>query len=134
MNLATNPPLAEADRGLYTPPLISLVVPVFNEGPIIRANLAAILEAAAGDWYTLELITVNDGSNDETADEITMKNAASIVTRYKKNEIAKREQMKISFMPAGLQQAMSVKDLIDLVEYLAAGCRPQAGSARPASG
>ena len=72
MNLATNPPLAEADRGLYTPPLISLVVPVFNEGPIIRANLAAILEAAAGDWYTLELITVNDGSNDETADEITL--------------------------------------------------------------
>lgn len=50
-------------------PLISLVVPLYNEGPIVRANLAAILEAAGGDWYALELIAVDDGSMDETAKE-----------------------------------------------------------------
>lgn len=62
--------LARADREQGSTPLISLVVPVFNEGPIVRANLAAILKAAAGDWYTLELIAVDDGSADNTADEI----------------------------------------------------------------
>jgi len=51
-------------------PLISLVVPVFNEGPIIRANLMTILAAAAGDGYALELVAVDDGSRDETAGEI----------------------------------------------------------------
>jgi glycosyltransferase involved in cell wall biosynthesis len=50
--------------------LISIVVPVYNEGPSIASNLAAILEAAGGDWYELELIAVDDGSRDASADEI----------------------------------------------------------------
>lgn len=70
MNDATNSMLARTDREQGSIPLISLVVPVFNEGQIARANLAAILKAAAGDWYTLELIAVDDGSVDNTADEI----------------------------------------------------------------
>jgi hypothetical protein len=40
------------------------------------------------------------------------------VTRYKKNDIAKRQQMKLSIMPAGLQQTMTAQELVDLVEYL----------------
>lgn len=55
--------------------LISLVVPVYNEASIIHANLNAILAAAAGDWYTLELIAVDDGSRDASASEIA--NAAA---------------------------------------------------------
>jgi polyisoprenyl-phosphate glycosyltransferase len=70
MNVVTNSMLASPEREHDTKPLISLVVPVFNEGPIVRANLAAILDAAAGDGYTLELIAVDDGSVDNTADEI----------------------------------------------------------------
>ena len=72
MNVATNSMLARADREHGTTPLISLVVPVFNEGPIVRANLDAILKAAGGDWYTLELIAVDDGSLDNTAEEIAL--------------------------------------------------------------
>lgn len=52
-------------------PLISLIVPVFNEEAIILANLARILEAAAGTWYELELVVVDDGSTDASAQEIT---------------------------------------------------------------
>ncbi len=54
----------------------------------------------------------------ESADELTMKAQTGIVSRYRKAEIAKRQQMKTSIMPTGLQQAMSTQDLVDLVEYL----------------
>ena len=52
-------------------PLISLVVPVYNEAKNIRANLAVML-AAAGveDWYDLELIAVDDGSVDDSAEQL----------------------------------------------------------------
>ncbi|RZI43624.1 glycosyltransferase [Herbaspirillum sp. HC18] len=70
MNFATNSIQVRPGRDNAALPTISLVVPVFNEGAIIRANLAAILAAAVGDWYTLELIAVDDGSSDETALEI----------------------------------------------------------------
>jgi putative heme-binding domain-containing protein len=55
----------------------------------------------------------------ETADEIAIKNNMGIVTRYKKSDVKSRQQMKLSIMPTGLQQAMSVNELVDLVEYLA---------------
>ncbi|HYD80938.1 MAG TPA: glycosyltransferase family 2 protein [Paucimonas sp.] len=51
-------------------PLISLVVPAYNEEAIIFHNLGAILDAAKGDGYDLELIAVDDGSRDATASEI----------------------------------------------------------------
>ncbi len=54
----------------------------------------------------------------ETADELAIKAVGGIVTRYKKSDIAKRAQQKLSIMPAGLQQTMSVQELVDLVEYL----------------
>ena len=54
----------------------------------------------------------------ETADELAIKNNAGVVTRYKKADIKLRQQMKLSIMPAGLVQAMSPDDLVDLIEYL----------------
>jgi putative heme-binding domain-containing protein len=55
----------------------------------------------------------------ETPDELAIKNNTGIVTRYKKGDIKSRQQMKLSIMPSGLQQAVSVAELVDLVEYLA---------------
>jgi hypothetical protein len=40
------------------------------------------------------------------------------VTRYKKADLTKRVRQKLSVMPAGLEQTMSIQDLIDLVEFL----------------
>ena len=54
----------------------------------------------------------------ETNDDLALKTQNGIVTRYQKNEIDKRTKSNTSIMPAGLQQSMSVQDLVDLVEYL----------------
>lgn len=54
----------------------------------------------------------------ETNDELALKTQNGLITTYKKKDVIAREQAKISVMPAGLQQAMSVQDLVDLVAYL----------------
>jgi len=49
-------------------PLVSLVVPAYNEGPIVEKNLSALCQymESVEDNYRWELIVVNDGSTDET--------------------------------------------------------------------
>ena len=51
-------------------PLVSIVVPAFNEAAIIEQNLATLCEymESLEDDYQWELIVVNDGSTDETGD------------------------------------------------------------------
>lgn len=56
--------------------------------------------------------------NSETPDEIAVKAQTGVITRIKKSDLAKREKQPTSIMPAGLQEAMSTQDLVDLVEYL----------------
>jgi len=86
----------------------------------------SILDPSAGISFGFEAWQIELKSGDEafgllvsdTTDEIAVKSQGGIVTRYKKSEIAKREQQKLSIMPAGLQLTMSTEDLVDLVEYL----------------
>lgn len=86
----------------------------------------AILDPSAGIAFGYEAWQLDLKSGDEaygiivseTTDEIVLKDAKAIATHIKKSDIAKRRQMKLSLMPAGLQQAMSTQDLVDLVEYL----------------
>lgn len=54
----------------------------------------------------------------ETESSITLKNQSGLLLILENAAIESRSQMKSSLMPAGLQQAMTVKDLVDLVEYL----------------
>ncbi len=54
----------------------------------------------------------------DTTDELIIKDAKAIPTHVKKSDILSRQKLKLSLMPAGLQQAMSTQDLVDLVEYL----------------
>jgi len=87
----------------------------------------AILDPSAGISFGFEAWQIELKNGDEayglivseTAEELALKTQGGIVTRYKKGDLAKREQQKLSLMPAGLQQAMSTQDLVDLVEYLA---------------
>jgi putative heme-binding domain-containing protein len=87
----------------------------------------AILDPSAGISFGYEAWRLQLRSGDEayglivseTADEVAVKAVGGIVTRYKKTDIAQREQMKLSIMPSGLQQTMTPQDLVDLVEYLA---------------
>jgi len=86
----------------------------------------AILDPSAGISFGYEAWQVELKNGDEaygliisdTADEIAVKTQGGIVARYKKSYVAKREQQKLSIMPAGLQQTMSTQDLVDVVEYL----------------
>ena len=45
-------------------PMISLVVPAFNEGPVIEAALRSLLQL---DYPNSEILVVDDGSSDQTA-------------------------------------------------------------------
>ena len=51
-------------------PLVSLVVPAYNEAQIIERNLTNLCEymQSLEDTYRWELIIVNDGSTDETGE------------------------------------------------------------------
>jgi putative heme-binding domain-containing protein len=86
----------------------------------------SILDPSAGISFGYEAFQLQLRSGDEayglianeTADEIAIKAIGGIVTRYKKTDVLKREQMKLSIMPTGLQQNMSTQELVDLVEFL----------------
>ncbi len=91
-----------------------------------EALFESILEPSAGISVGYEANQVELKSGDEayglvvseTVDELVMKDLKGIVARYKKNEIEKRQQLKTSIMPAGLERTMSAQELVDLVEFL----------------
>lgn len=86
----------------------------------------AILEPSSGVSFGFEAwsFTLKNGDEaygllaSETADEVAVKAVGGIVTRLKKSEIESRQQSKLSIMPAGLQAAMTTRELVDLIEYL----------------
>ncbi len=90
------------------------------------ALLEAILDPSAGISFGYEAFQLQLKSGDEayglivsdSADDVAVKAVGGIVTRYQKSDVVKREQMKLSIMPIGLQQTMTSQELVDLVEYL----------------
>ena len=52
----------EKKEGYY--PFVSIIIPVFNEGKILRNSIESLLDL---DYPSYELIVVNDGSTDNTA-------------------------------------------------------------------
>lgn len=90
------------------------------------ALFEAILDPSAGISFGFEAwnFVLKNGDEvfgligSETADEVSVKAVGGIITRLKKNEIASRQQSKLSIMPAGLQTAMTAQELADLVAYL----------------
>ena len=90
------------------------------------ALLEAILDPSAGISFGYEAWTIELKNGDEAfglivsdaAEELSLKAVGGVVTRYKKGDIARRAQSKLSVMPTGLQQAMTTQELVDLLEYL----------------
>lgn len=56
-----------ADLDSENGPLVSVLIPCFNEEKVIAASIARILES---DWKNLEVLVLDDGSKDRTADEV----------------------------------------------------------------
>jgi glycosyltransferase involved in cell wall biosynthesis len=66
--VTSHPANAQDKAGTSYKPLISLVVPAFNEAAIVVKNLSQLYEymTLLEDQYGWEIIVVNDGSTDET--------------------------------------------------------------------
>jgi glycosyltransferase involved in cell wall biosynthesis len=58
----------DQEEDLTKRPLVSVVVPAYNEAPLVQRNLARICDymESLADEYRWELIVVNDGSTDGT--------------------------------------------------------------------
>lgn len=97
-----------------------------------EALYEAILDPSAGisfgyEGWDLELKDGNEVFGlivSETAEDLTLKTPTGHLTRYRQSEIVRRRRQAGSPMPAGLAAALSVQDLVDLVEYLAS-LKPQ---------
>ena len=56
-----------ADLDPETGPMVSVLIPCFNEARVIAASVSRILES---EWSRLEVIVLDDGSTDGTAEEV----------------------------------------------------------------
>lgn len=45
---------------------ISVVIPVFNEAPVLEQVIAELRNTLESGWANYEIVVVNDGSTDET--------------------------------------------------------------------
>jgi len=65
------------DRPPFEPRSVSFVVPAYNEEPRLGASLARLIEFAASQPYKVEIIVVDDGSADRTAEIVRKAERAS---------------------------------------------------------
>lgn len=87
----------------------------------------SILQPSAGIAFGYEawVLTLKEGDEvygliaSETDGEIVVKQQGGVSARYRRDQVARREKQAQSIMPAGLEQTMTVGELVDLVEYLA---------------
>ena len=99
--------------------------------------MESILYPSAGISHNFEswVVATTDGNlltgliTSETADEIVMKDAKSIVTTVKKSNIDQRKKSETSLMPADLQKVVSEKELVDIVEFMTTLKEAQGGAA-----
>lgn len=91
------------------------------------ALMTSILEPSAGISFGYEgwRLMLKDGSDllglvvSETPDELVLKQPGGLLARVKVPEIESREKQPLSLMPAGLHQALSPQEFVDLIAYLA---------------
>ncbi len=57
------PPATAASTGEQSP-LVTVLLPAFNEGKVIEASIRSLL---AGDYTNLEILVIDDGSTDDTS-------------------------------------------------------------------
>jgi spore germination protein YaaH/peptidoglycan/xylan/chitin deacetylase (PgdA/CDA1 family)/GT2 family glycosyltransferase len=60
-----SPPHLDPENG----PLVSVLIPCFNEEKVIAASVARILES---EWKNIEVLVLDDGSKDNTAEEVRL--------------------------------------------------------------
>jgi putative heme-binding domain-containing protein len=96
------------------------------------ALIESILDPSAGIGFGYEAWQFELKNGDEafgligseTENEVELKVQGTTPHRLKKSDIAKREQQKLSIMPAGLQAALTTQEFVDLIAYLASLKKP----------
>lgn len=91
-----------------------------------EAQYAAIFEPSAGIGFGYEGFEVQfkDGSSvtgivsSKTETDLILKFPGGSTQEYKMSQVKSMKQLKDSMMPAGLQDAMSTDELVNLVEYM----------------
>lgn len=91
-----------------------------------EAIYAAIFDPSAGIGFGYEgfEVTLKDGStvtgivSSKTETDLLLKFPGGATQEYKMSQVKSIKQMKDSMMPAGLQDAMSTEELVNLVEYM----------------
>jgi putative membrane-bound dehydrogenase-like protein len=91
-----------------------------------EALYAAIFDPSAGIGFGYEgfEVTLKDGStvsgivSSKTETDLLLKFPGGATQEYKMSQVKSIKQMKDSMMPAGLQDAMSTEELVNLVEYM----------------
>jgi putative membrane-bound dehydrogenase-like protein len=91
-----------------------------------EAILNAIIHPNAGVSYGYEgyIVKLKDGSTamgimaSKSSKEIVLKIMGGTTQNYKMSEVSSITQMQESLMPTGLHEAMTIKELTDLVQYL----------------
>jgi putative heme-binding domain-containing protein len=111
------------DKGVDFAPALSEIGTKLGKDALFEAILAPSAGISLGyEPWQIELKNGDEAYGlitSETEQEIVVKDAHNVPMRIKKAEIAKRQQSKVSIMPADLQKTMSTQDLVDLVEFLA---------------
>jgi glycosyltransferase involved in cell wall biosynthesis len=103
------------------PPRIDAVIPARNEAPTV----AAVVEACRGCAYTSEVIVVDDGSIDGTA-EVALAAAAKVVRREAKEGGSKAKAMEVGVEASGAEAILFCDaDCLGLTaRHLDEICRP----------
>lgn len=66
----------------FLPPLISIIMPAFNEEPVLRRNLPRLMQQIADQPETIELIVVDGGSRDASV-EVARDCGATVIASAK---------------------------------------------------
>jgi putative membrane-bound dehydrogenase-like protein len=74
-------------------------------------------------FETVQLALKGGGSGmgivrSETNDDLVLALPGGVTQKFAKNTISKRDKLATSMMPSGLSQALTLEDLVNLVEYL----------------
>lgn len=80
--LQSLPDVDTADDLRFLPPLISIIMPAFNEEPVLRRNLPRLMQQIADQPENLELIVVDGGSSDASV-EVARDHGATVIASAK---------------------------------------------------
>ena len=87
-------------------PMISFIIPAYNEEAVLGATLDSILSAVEAAHMPFEIIVVDDASTDRTA-EIARSKGARVVRVHKRQIAAVRNAVRMKAMPPVTASALS---------------------------